>query len=187
METTTDEELIRASREGSEAAFRELVERHYQQAYSMAVYWTHNREVALDISQESFIRVFRHLKNFDPTRSFRAWLYTIVKNLSFNYIRRQGKRRLVFSDFFATRKGAREPEADRDDHTEKRELKEWVWRALQKLNDKDRDIILLKDFEDFSYREISEALNIPMGTVMSRLYHARKKLGNMLGDAHGEK
>ncbi len=176
----TDEELIRASQQGSQEAFKQLVQRYYQHAYAMAFYWTHNREVALDISQESFVRVYRHLRKFDFNRSFKTWLFTIVKRLALNYLERHRRRWTVFSDYFSGNRSHKIPEAPADERFAHRELQQQVWEALRQLEDKDRDIILLKDFEDFSYKEISEALGIPVGTVMSRLFHARKKLAKII-------
>lgn len=176
----TDEELIRASRQGSEEAFRHLVERYYQQAYAIALYWTHNREVALDISQESFVRVYRNLSRFDVNRPFKIWLYTIVKRLAINYLERYRKRWTVFSDYLSGSHSGSLPDAWHESSLEKRERQEQVWKALRELEEKDREIILLRDFEDFSYKEISEVLGLPIGTVMSRLFHARKKLANII-------
>jgi RNA polymerase sigma-70 factor, ECF subfamily len=180
MEPESERELLAACKKGSHDAFKILVEKNYRLIYSMALYWTHNREAALDISQEAFIRVHRNLKNFDITKSFRAWLHTIVKNLSFNYLRRSRKRWVVFSDFFTgNRKDLRQTD-ETQRKIEAEETSREVWRALRQLKPEEREIVLLRDFENFSYQEISEALEIPPGTVMSRLFYARKKLSKIL-------
>lgn len=182
METITDKELIARCRAGSKTAFRTLVERYYQPAYTMAYYYTHNRDTALDISQETFVRIYKHLRKLDPERPFKIWLYTIVKNLSLNYLNRHKNRRMLFSDYLADGKEVATGGGNPVKGMEQREKIQQVWQALHQLKDTDRDIILLKDFEDFSYQEISEILDIPVGTVMSRLYYARKKLGKLLED-----
>lgn len=173
----TDRELIKEAKSGSSEAFGQLVKRYYQKAYSIAYWKTGNSEAALDISQEAFIRVYRKLKSFDTTKSFLPWLHTIIKNLCLNYLKRRKRRWLVFSDFFAG-KPTSEQEISREEtgEFEKNESKTRVWEALNRLKEEDREIIVMKDLHGMSYKEIAGVLNIPPGTVMSRLYHARKKL-----------
>jgi RNA polymerase sigma-70 factor (ECF subfamily) len=180
MIQNSEKTLILECQTGSQSAYKKLVEMYYQDAYAMALVRTQNSEVALDISQEAFIRIFRNIKKFDFEHSFKAWLYTIVKNLCLNYLERYKKRRVVFTDFLyksnVQKLFVNEPDVglDRD------EIKSLCWQSLNQLKSQDRDIILLKDFEDYSYQDISEVLNIPIGTVMSRLFHARKKLATIL-------
>lgn len=178
MERTDDKEILLRCQHGDEKAFQALVKRYYQKAYLTALYYTHNSEVALDISQEAFIRVHRNISRFDVGRSFAAWLHTIVKNLCTNYLSRYKRKRILFSDFFSGNRNASGKflQAQPEERLEQEERHALVWKALQQLPENDREIILLKDFEDFSYLEISEVLDIPVGTVMSRLYYARRKL-----------
>ena len=180
MNPLSEREIIVECQNGSQVAFKQLVEVYYQQAFSMAYYWTHNREAALDISQDSFLRVYKNIQRFDLNRPFKAWLFRIVKNLAINYLERVRNRRTVFSDIFEDQNMSDGFAGKTIPNFEGRELKEVVWNALKQLRDNDRDIILLKDFEDYSYEEISEALEIPMGTVMSRLFNARKRLARIL-------
>ncbi len=182
-----DQELIRRCQAGDRPAFEMLAKRHYQKAYSLAMYWVRQREAALDISQEAFVRVHRNLKKFDPEKSFAAWLYVIVKNLCQNYLSRQKKRWLVFSDFFSGRKVSPEQAAENFlssenefDELESEERHALLWNALNKLSKADREMIMLKEFQEYSYREISEILDIPPGSVMSRLFYARKRLATMV-------
>lgn len=180
MDSISEKEILLACQGGSEVAFKKLVELYYRDAYAMALFRTRNREVALDISQEAFIRIFRNIKKFDFKHSFKAWLYTIVKNLSLNYLERRRKRWTVFSDFFTMQGTPHEPVDDPPEAIDREDTRQQVWKSLHRLKQQDRDIILLKDFENYSYQEISELLGIPLGTVMSRLFHARKKLGTLL-------
>jgi len=175
MNNLNDRDIIKRCQEGDDEAFKMLVQRYYQKAYMTAIYFTKNREVALDISQDAFIRIYKNIAKFQLDRSFGAYLFTIVKNLSRNYLQRYKKRWIMFSDFFLGSINRVHPVSN-DREMEKHEEKELLWKALNHLPESDREIILLKDFEDFSYEEISEALSIPIGTVMSRLYYARKKL-----------
>lgn len=184
METETedisDQELIRKCQLGDRLAFEKLVQRYYQKAYGIALMKVHDPDAALDISQEAFIRVFRSIRRFDSQKSFSPWLYTIVHNLCLNSLRRRRKRWIVFSDLFRST-DSRESESLQDgfieiDPIEKNEQQARLWKALRQLEAADREILILKDMQDFSYKEISEALSVPIGTVMSRLYYARKKL-----------
>ncbi len=180
MAAINDVELIKEGQTGSETAFQKLVETFYQDAYRMAYYWTRNREVALDISQEAFIRVYKNLNQFDVERPFCAWLYTIIKNLSMTYLKRTRSRRMVFSDFFSKKRNLADATTETDRKIEQDETARVIWQSIRKLNRDEQEIILLREFEDYSYQEISDLLNIPLGTVMSRLYHARKKLAKII-------
>ncbi|GAB4338573.1 MAG: RNA polymerase sigma factor [Calditrichia bacterium] len=180
MEVASELQILTDCKAGSERAFQKLVEKYYQEAYSMAYYWTHDSEAAFDISQDAFVRVYKHMGKFDLKKPFRAWLFTIVKHLSFNYNRRVKRRWSFWEDWLGGKKQSPPELISYQPSLEKGETKRQIWQALKKLPEKDKDIILLKDFENFSYQEISEILDIPIGTVMSRLFHARKKLARLL-------
>jgi len=181
----SDAVLVQRALQRDMRAYEVLVQRHYQNAYRTALLLTHNPEVALDISQEAFVRVHRNLNRFDPDKPFGAWLYQIVKNLCLNFLQRYRRRWRVFSDVF-TEKAPSLPDAGASPLNQllRDEQRQQVWNALQKLSAAEREIIILKDFNDFSYEEIAEALQIPVGTVMSRLFYARKKLARLLGGHH---
>ncbi len=186
MEIVTEQNLIVACQEGSEKAFKELVQKYYQQAYAMALVMTQNKEAAFDISQEAFLRIYRNFSSFDVRRSFKAWLFTIVKNLSLNYLERKKRRWITFTDFFKSKNKPDIFTEDFPETIERSEIRQQVLWALKQLGEQDRDIILLRDFESFSYQEISDILEIPVGTVMSRLYYARKKLARIIKEEHNE-
>lgn len=95
-----DQELIVRAQSGDQRAFEALVRRHYQSAYALAFFWIGNRETALDISQEAFVRIYRNIHRFDAEKSLVAWMYVIAKNLCKNDLTRRRRRWLVFSDFF---------------------------------------------------------------------------------------
>lgn len=183
---TSDRELIRKCQAGNEDAFATLTRRYYQQAFAMAFYRVNNREAALDISQDAFVRIYRNISRFEPDKPFAAWLYAIVRNLCINYLQRRKKRWLVFSDYFSGGESAEDSplfqSADDDADSENRQQ---LWQAISRLKANDREIIILKDLEGLSYREISDMLDIPEGSVMSRLYYARKRLAKLVqaGDA----
>ena len=181
-----ERELILLSQQGDKLAFAHLVQLHYQQAISLATYWTGNSDAAMDISQDAFVRIFRNIATFDIEKSFAAWLYTIVKHLSWNHNSRKKSRWLVFTDFLVNRNstfvenfGGSEAHSGETD-LEIDEQKTQIRRAMQQLSEPDREIILLKDVQDYTYKDISEMLNIPAGSVMSRLFYARKKLAKLV-------
>ncbi len=180
-----DEQLVAQAQQGNMAAYEALVKRYYPLAYRTALFLLHNPDTALDISQEAFVRVHRHLKTFRAEKPFAPWLYRIVKNLCFNYQKRYRQRWQVFSDTAESPiHSSTAPEASPLQQIIQKEEYRRLWNALHQLNAREREIIILKDFNDFSYEEIAAALEIPPGTVMSRLFYARKKLAQILGGDH---
>lgn len=178
-----DEELIRRCQQGDQRAFERLVHRHYQQAYRLALFWSGNRETALDISQDTFVRVWRNIASIDPERPFAAWLFVIVRNLCRTETARRKRRWWVFSDMrngFALNTRPSSDAEMPDKVLEQDDRRRALRKALRCLKETDRDIILLQDFQELSYKEISEMLGIPIGSVMSRLYYARKRLAQQI-------
>lgn len=183
-----DERLaIEACRDGNKEMFRPLVDKYRQQTFFLALQIVGNREDALDISQDSFIRAYRNLDRFDTGRPFGAWLLRIVRNLCIDLLRRRRVRRAVSLDdpgqgpdgeagrpLHETVGDKRTPAADV--MVEQNELKAKIWRAMGQLDEKHRTILVLRDFQDLSYLEMAEVLEIPKGTVMSRLHQARRRL-----------
>jgi RNA polymerase sigma-70 factor (ECF subfamily) len=175
-----DAELISQCKNGSKEAFGRLAKKYYNDVYSVAYYWLEDRDAAYDISQEAFIRAFRNIKNFNQHKPFKGWLYIIIKNLCVNYMKRYRKRRIVFTDYLSKTDSDAATFPDLVTHPENSEKKEILWWGIRQLNKSEKEIVLLRDIEEFSYKEVSDILNIPLGTVMSRLYHARKNLAYIL-------
>lgn len=169
--------LILDCQHGDKSAFGLLAKKYLQRAYHIALGLTGTHESALDLSQEAFVRAYRNIKQLDPQRKFFTWFYQILRNLCFNYLRDQQRHAAAFSEIGTeVIDNLSDDAADSAVNLEQAELQEWVWKALNSLKPQDREIIILKDFQELSYREIAEYLNCPGGTVMSRLYHARKAL-----------
>lgn len=175
---TSDKETIIACCSGAVNEYRFLVEKYKVRAYYAALLYTHNRDDALELSQEAFYRAYRALPQFDTNKNFYTWFYQILKNLCLNFVTRK-KKNISFEDEsepgvlnLTNLSGEMNPE----DIFERNEQSRMVWEAINKLGYKDREIIILKEFDDMSYQEIAEVLAIPIGSVMSRLYYARKKL-----------
>ncbi len=182
MNTDSVADIIRECKNGSRDAFRRLVEVYYQTAFSMAYYWCGNRDAAFDLSQEAFVRIYQHIRDYDNQKPFEAWLYTIVKNLCRNHRRRLKSYRRLFRSYDSANLEQMSADNDFFRKSEKEENARIVWQGIKKLADPEREIILLRDFQDYSYDEIARILEIPTGTVMSRLYYARKKLSKILED-----
>jgi len=165
----TDVEILRSVAGGHQGAYGEIFLRHRQRAFALAYQYLHDGEDAKDIVQDAFIKAFQNLSKFNLDRKFGPWLLTIVRNLSIDLIRRRKK---------VSPGGLSEVLADPNAHdsAEKRVLRGEIWSALMQLNPNQREIIFLKDYQGHSYVEIAEILEIPLGTVMSRLHHARRNL-----------
>lgn len=175
----TDAALVMDIREGNKKALQSLVEKHKKAAYRMALGLVGNKDDAYDISQEAFLRVYRSAGTFDQSQPFLPWFYTIIANLSRTWLKRRTKRdhRMVDVDDVSYLLVS-------DDNPEeavmKKEMVASLRRALMELSFEDREIITLQHFRGMSYDEIATMLDIPRGTVMSRLYYARKRLATLM-------
>jgi len=180
----SDSALVMSIGTGDKTAFRVLVERHKKTAYGMALGLVGNRDDAFDISQEAFLRVYRSAKSFDHKQPFLPWFYTIIANLSRTWLRRRSSRdhRMVDLDEAASFLVS-------DDNPEEAVIHDQqvtrLRQALLQLSFADREIIVLQHFRNLPYDEIAKLLEIPRGTVMSRLYYARKRLAKLMGSHDG--
>ncbi len=157
-------------------AFEKHVKANMKRAYYSAFGIIGSHDAAMELSQSAFIKAYRSFKSYDNTKKFFTWYYTILRNLCFNFIRdSKAKNRIDFYDQIELK-----DDMNPADNVEYEEIKEKLWQSIHQLEFNDREVIILKEFENFSYQEISETLNVPMGTVMSRLYYARKKLAKKL-------
>lgn len=175
----TDIVLVTDIKAGSKKAFGKLVERHKKTAFRLALGLVGNKDDAHDISQEAFLRVYRSAETFDTSQPFLPWFYTIVSNLSKTWLRRRKTvdHRMVDVD------DASYLLVDEDNPESalvKKETIALLHAALLQLPFDDREIVTLQHFRGMSYDEIATLLDIPKGTVMSRLYYARKKLATLM-------
>jgi len=179
-----DQNLILQVKKGKMRAFRRLVEKYKRPAFFLALGLVGNRDDAYDLSQEAFIRIYINIKRFDPEHKFFTWFYTILSNLCKNHLKRREVRENYLSG------GEIDREKDRlqrstlspDILMEKDETNLRLWEEISKLPYEFKEIIVLKHLQGFSYKQISEMLDIPLGSVMSRLYYARRKLKENLKD-----
>ena len=172
-----DRSLIQSCQKGNKRAFGFLVQKYMQRAYYTALGLVGSHDNAVDLSQDAFIRAYRAIKKFDAEKNFFTWYYRILRNLCFNFLRDRARHARSFSEVDENTINTMTDESQNTSVlVERNELHNAVWDALATLNKHDREIIILKDIQDFSYKEIAEILDCPIGTVMSRLYNARKAL-----------
>ncbi len=193
MNSAIEADLVKRCKAHDLAAFRDLVKECRGVAYSFAFSYLHNSDDAMAVSQDAFVRAWSRFGTFREGNSFRSWLLGIVRNLSLDVLNTKKRRREFSIDEAMEESGFDLPDTGPDPHDalEKSEIRAQVWKAIMGLKQEFREIVILKHFHDLSYREISESLDIPEGTVMSRLFHARLALKKSLepvlfgGDHHG--
>lgn len=185
-------QLMTAVKGGDFAAFDDLERTVRNRAFSMARSLVGSRDDALELCQEAFMKVFRARESYDPSQPFLPWFHRILRNTCFSFLRKSRRLRLQSTSVqnsegeegqlvLEDQKG-RSPSADLDEQ----ERAGLFWNAYGSLSDRDREIITLRHFEELPYKEIAEMLSIPEGTVMSRLYHARRRLREGIGPLIGE-
>ena len=168
--------LIVRAKAGEREAFSLLIRHNIQRVYRAAYAVVRNRDDAEDIAQETFVRAYQSISRFDETRPLFPWLYRIARNLCLNRIERVTKRETELPEFDYLPDASAGPEESAIAAEERR----LVRGAVGRLPDQHRQIIELSHFQECSYREIADILDVPMGTVMSRLYNARRKLRELL-------
>lgn len=189
---TDDLTLVERVRTGDQRAFKLLVERYQRKVYSIAVGMLRDREEARDVAQEAFIKVHRYIEYFKGDASFYTWLYRITVNLCIDSIRRKGSRgndpvefdESVKMDVAEANIGALGSRLGTNPQKSalRAELGNRITEAMGQIPEAHRQILLLREVEGMSYEDLSRTLNIPKGTVMSRLFHARLKMQKILNE-----
>jgi RNA polymerase sigma-70 factor (ECF subfamily) len=187
-EPLSDKALVQRASRGDGIAFSELVNRHYRRALRVAYGLLKNNQDAEDVVQDAFAKVFSRLDEFEGASAFYTWLYRIVVNLSIDLIRRRRRERRVDVDTEQARDALRDgaelwPRFDAThpgDEAERRQLGERLSKAFADLPEIHQAVLLLRELEGMSYEEIAHTLAIKKGTVMSRLFHARRSLQQKL-------
>lgn len=177
LKQETDEELLRSSRNGNVVAFGELVRRYESKVAATVIGMLGQCDEADNIGQEAFIRFYRALKDFRGDSAIGTYITRIAINLSLNEIRRRERRRFLFKRIDPENE-AEEPAVESNaDHFEEKEI---IRRALDTLSPKFRAVTTLRLVEGYSTEETAEILHIPIGTVLSRLQRAQRKLQSVL-------
>ncbi len=181
-----DLEKVRDAQAGDREAFDYLVERHKDIVYAVAYRFAKDPDLALDLSQNVFIRAYRGIKSFRGKSSFSTWLYRITMNTCIDYTRKRSRSvdSLAVPEEVAEYAGSepivaslpREPGAD----AMSSELGEQIQKAVDLLPEYHKSVFVLYEIEGLSYKEIADVVGCSIGTVMSRLHYARKKLRSML-------
>jgi RNA polymerase sigma-70 factor (ECF subfamily) len=191
-EANDDRALVRAAQRGDEQAFRSLVERYHRRVVQLALGMVKDADEAMDIAQETFVRVHRYLPSFKGDSSFFTWTYRIATNLCLDAQRRKGRAQRVdlAQDDDAEIEAAMDPPSNALAGPQRQalnqELRGKIEEALAALSENHRSILLLREVDGLSYEELAKVLGIRKGTVMSRLFHARLKMQNKLREYLGE-
>jgi RNA polymerase sigma-70 factor (ECF subfamily) len=191
-EAGDDRALVKAAQRGDPQAFRALVERYQRRVVQLALGMTKDPDEAMDIAQETFVRVHRYLPSFKGDSSFFTWTYRIAMNLCLDAQRRRGRLERVDveqgdeAEIEAAMDAPSAALAGPQRQALNRELRERMEDALASLSENHRAILLLREVEGLSYEELAKVLGIRKGTVMSRLFHARLNMQNKLRQYLGE-
>ena len=179
LQRETDDELIGRVRRGETRLFAELVHRYQDPVYGMAVRFIRSPAEAEDLAQEAFLRAFRGLEGFKGDSRFSTWLYRITWNLCADWLRRNrkpGRAPLAIDDAADVADGT----VDIEEGYLAAEERQEVRRALDRLDEKYRSVLMLLYYQKLSYDQIADVLDVPLKTVETRLYRARKLLGESL-------
>jgi RNA polymerase sigma-70 factor (ECF subfamily) len=186
-----DVELVKRCQAGDSSAFNDLITRYRSKVFTMIYGMVQNEQDAWDLAQEGFLKAWKSIHRFKGESSFYTWLYRIMTNVTIDSLRRKGIRgEAEFDDRIApvnVEPGSRTTPSSSplpNKKLEYREIRGRIDEAIAKLSPEHRAVIVMKEIEDLQYSEIAEILSCSLGTVMSRLFYARKKLQNLLRDLY---
>jgi RNA polymerase sigma-70 factor (ECF subfamily) len=182
-----DQTLVRASQRGDMAAFEELVARHRDRIYGRAYSMMRNEEEAVDLSQEAWVKGWQRLAQFQGDASFGTWMTRIVINLCLDQLRKHKRQRAESIEAMDEESGGVERQmpvvtVNPTAGLELGELRQRIDLALGQMSYEHRTVLVLHEFEEMEYKEIAKAMDCSIGTVMSRLFYARRKLALLLVD-----
>jgi RNA polymerase sigma-70 factor (ECF subfamily) len=185
-------DLVRRCQAGDTEAFDELVTRYRTRVFSMIYNMVHSEQDAWDLAQDSFLKAWKSIKRFRGRSSFYTWIYRIVMNVTIDWLRKKHVKGAgtEFDDAIQLRevdpasKTVPKTEALPYETMERGEIRVRIDQAIAQLSPEQRAVILMKEIEGMQYHEIAEAVGCSIGTVMSRLFYARKKLQNLLRDVY---
>lgn len=181
MVLEVERELLRKCRAGDWDAYEPLVRAYERRVYGLALGLVRDPDDARDLTQDSFVRAYQAIELYDPDRPFLGWVLGICRNMCIDFLRR--RRPQVRMDR-EPREGQQVQLPDPDARTDRpaiaSETRSLVWKALGRISDEHREVLVLKDIQDLEYAEIARILNIPQGTVASRVYYARRALREAL-------
>lgn len=181
------ERLVERARRGDRAAFGQLVDEYKDKTYNYVAQMLNDPYEAEDVTQEAFLRAYRSLPRFRGASSFHTWLYRIASNLAIDVVRKRKRSEPTYSldEPLESDDGEYEREIPDDTggpeaRTSTRETRVAVRRAIMELPEKLRDVMILYELQGETYEDIAEILDVPLGTVKSRLFNARNRLKDSL-------
>ena len=188
----SDLDLVKRCQNGDTDAFDELVTRYRTRVFGMIYNMVHSEQDAWDLAQDSFVKAWKSIKRFRGQSSFYTWLYRIVMNVTIDHARKKQIKGAGTEFNDEVKLGEIEPAARTAPRSEplphrqmeRSEIRARIDAAIAQLTPEHRAVILMKETEDMQYHEIAEALGCSIGTVMSRLFYARKRLQNLLRDVY---
>lgn len=180
-----DNALVKRAKKGDREAFEELVVRHGEKVYARAYSMLRNEDEALDLSQEAWVRGWQRLAQFQGDSSFATWITRIVINQCLDHLRKQKRHRTESIEELDEETGGVERQMpvvvpNPTEGLERAELRDKINRALAQLSPAHRAVLVLHEFEEMEYKEIAKRVGCSIGTVMSRLFYARRKLAAIL-------
>ncbi|HYG21386.1 MAG TPA: sigma-70 family RNA polymerase sigma factor [Verrucomicrobiae bacterium] len=185
-----DTALVRLAQKGDTSAFEELVFRHRDKIYARAYSMMRNEEEAVDLSQEAWVKGWQRLHQFQGESSFTTWMTRIVINLCLDQLRKQKRQRAESIELLDEEAGGVERQmpavtVNPTERLERGELRQRIDKAMSQLSYEHRTVLILHEFEEMEYKEIAKTMDCSIGTVMSRLFYARRKLAALLADLRG--
>jgi RNA polymerase sigma-70 factor (ECF subfamily) len=186
-----DATLVRAAQKGDTGAFEELIARHRDKIYARAFSMIRNEQDAIDLSQEAWVKGWQRLKQFQGDSSVSTWMTRIVINLCLDQLRKQGRRKMESIEMMDEESGGVERQMpvvtiNPTERLERSELRQRIDQGMAQLSHEHRTVLVLHEFEEMDYKAIAKAMECSIGTVMSRLFYARRKLASVLADLKKE-
>jgi RNA polymerase sigma-70 factor, ECF subfamily len=188
----SDLDLVTRCQAGDTEAFDELVTRYRTRVFGMIYNMVHSEQDAWDLAQDSFLKAWKSIKRFRGRSSFYTWIYRIVMNVTIDWLRKKQVKgggsefddSIQLKEVEPASKTVPKSEALPHEMIARSEIRSRIDKAIAQLSPEQRAVILMKEIDDMQYHEIAEALGCSIGTVMSRLFYARKKLQNLLRDVY---
>ena len=189
--SASDNELVGAAKKGDMAAFEELVARHRDKIYARAFSMMRNEDEAVDLSQEAWVKGWQRLAQFQGDSSFGTWMTRIVINLCLDQLRRRKRQRTESIEEMSEESGGVERQmpvvtSNPTERLERAELRRRIDDGLKLLSHEHRTVLVLHEFEEMEYKEIAKSMGCSIGTVMSRLFYARRKMAVLLAGLKDE-
>jgi RNA polymerase sigma-70 factor (ECF subfamily) len=183
--SVSDEKLVKAAQRGDMPAFEELVARHRDKIYARAFSMMRSEEDAVDLSQEAWVKGWQRLKQFQGDSSFVTWMTRIVINLCLDQLRKHKRQRAESIESLEEESGGVERQMpvitpNPTAGLERQELRARIDKAMGQLSYEHRTVLILHEFEELEYKEIAKRMECSIGTVMSRLFYARRKMANLM-------